>query len=312
VIVALAGGVGGARLAVGLAAALPSAELAIIVNTADDFEHHGLAISPDLDTVMYTMAGVANVATGWGRADETWNFMAALGELGGETWFRLGDRDLAAHVLRTELVRKGVPLSKITRTLTARLGIEHRVLPMSDTPVRTRVRTARGGELAFQDYFVRLQCKPRVSGFRFVGSRSAAVPSELQRIIRNPVEAVIICPSNPYISIAPILAIREIAAWIRRRTFPMVAVSPIVGGAALKGPAAKMMRELGADATALGVARHYGRLVDGWIIDRRDARLQRPIEIEGARVSVTDTIMSSRSKSAALAKHALAFARSLT
>jgi LPPG:FO 2-phospho-L-lactate transferase len=173
------------------------------------------------------------------------------------------------------------------------------------------VRIAQGSELAFQDYFVRLQCKPRVTGFRFVGARSASVPRELQRIMRKPVEAVIICPSNPYISIAPMLAIREIAAWIRSRTFPVIAVSPIVGGAALKGPAAKMMRELGADATALGVARHYGRLIDGWIIDQRDARLQRSIEREGTCVSVTDTIMSNRLRSTALAKHAIAFAHSL-
>ena len=309
-IVALAGGVGGARLAVGLAAVLRPSELAIVVNTGDDFEHHGLAVSPDLDTVMYTLAGIANTATGWGRADETWNFMSALGELGGETWFRLGDRDLAVHVLRTEQLRLGVPLSKITRTLTTRLGIEHRLIPMSETPVRTRVRT-RGAELAFQDYFVRLKCKPRVAGFRFAGSRTARVPPELLGIMRKAVRAVVICPSNPYISIAPILAIREIREWLRHRTFPVVAVSPIVGGAALKGPAAKMMRELGASATAAGVARHYGRLVDGWVIDRRDAKLESDIEDMGARVTIADTLMTSRAKSVALAKRVVAFAKSL-
>ena len=245
-IVALAGGVGGARLAVGLAAVLRPSELAIVVNTGDDFEHLGLAISPDLDTVMYTLAGVANPVTGWGRADETWNFMSALEQLGGETWFRLGDRDLAVHVLRTELLRRGVPLSKITRRLTSSFGIEHRVIPMSDSPVRTRVRTAEGAELAFQDYFVRLRCKPRVRGFRFVGSAKAQLPTDLRRIFSKPVQGVVICPSNPYVSIAPILSVREIREWLRKRTFPVVAVSPIVGGAALKGPAAKMMRELGA------------------------------------------------------------------
>lgn len=310
-IVALAGGVGGARLAVGLTAVMRPSELAIVVNTGDDFEHHGLSISPDLDTMMYTLAGVANPATGWGRANETWNVMSALGELGGETWFRLGDRDLAVHVLRTELLRGGVPLSEITRTLTARFGIKHRILPMSDTPVRTRVRNQQHGELAFQDYFVRLKCKPRVAGFRFAGSRTARVPPALRRIICTPVRAVVICPSNPYISIAPILAIREIREWLRRRSFPIVAVSPIVGGAALKGPAAKMMRELGSSANALGIVRHYGRLVDGWVIDRKDAKLSRAIEREGASVSVTDTIMTNRAKSAALAKHVIAFARSL-
>lgn len=309
-IVALAGGVGGARLAVGLAAALRPSELAIVVNTGDDFEHHGLAVSPDLDTVMYTFAGIANTATGWGRADETWNFMSALGELGGETWFRLGDRDIAVHVLRTEQLRLGVPLSKITRALTTRLGIQHRLIPMSETPVRTRVRT-RGGELAFQDYFVRLKCKPRVAGFRFAGSRAARVPPELLSIMRKPVRAVVICPSNPYISIAPILAIREIREWLRRRSFPVVAVSPIVGGAALKGPAAKMMRELGASATAAGIARHYGRLVDGWVIDRRDAKLESDIEDMGARVTIADTLMTSRARSVALATRVVAFAKSL-
>ena len=309
-IVALAGGVGGARLAVGLAAVLRPSELAIVVNTADDFEHHGLAISPDLDTMMYTLAGISNSATGWGRADETWSFMSALGELGGETWFRLGDRDVAVHVLRTELLRRGVPLSKITHTLTARLGIGHRLIPMSDTPVRTRVRT-RDGDLAFQDYFVRLRCKPRVAGFRFAGSRTARVPPELLSIMRKPVRAVVVCPSNPYISIAPILAIRQIREWLRRRTFPVVAVSPIVSGAALKGPAAKMMRELGVSATAAGVARHYDGLVDGWVIDRRDAKLESDIEDMGARVTIADTVMTSRAKSVALAKRVLTFARSL-
>jgi LPPG:FO 2-phospho-L-lactate transferase len=308
VIVALAGGVGGARLAVGLAAVLLPSELTIVVNTADDFEHHGLSISPDLDTVMYTLAGIANPVLGWGRADETWNFMSVLGALGGESWFRLGDRDLAVHVLRTELLRKGVPLSEITRRLMSRLAIEHPVIPMSDTPVRTHVRTAEGGELAFQDYFVRLQCKPRVTGFRFAGSRTAHVPPELRRILQGPVEAVVICPSNPYVSVAPILSVGAIRTWLRKRTFPVLAVSPIVGGAAIKGPAAKMMRELGADSTALGVARHYGDLVDGWVIDKADEKLQRSIEREGRSVMVTDTIMKTRARSVALAKRVVAFA----
>ena len=310
-IVALAGGVGGARLAVGLAAVLPPSRLTVVVNTGDDFEHHGLAISPDLDTVMYTLAGIANPATGWGRIDESWNFMSALAELGGETWFRLGDRDLAAHVLRTEWLRQGVPLSEITMRLVQRLGIRHPVIPMSESPVRTRVRTADGGNLAFQDYFVRSQCKPRVRGFGFIGSRNARVPSELRRLMRGQVEAVVICPSNPYVSIAPILSIREISRWLRRRRFPIVAVSPIVGGAAIKGPAAKMMRELGVDATALGVARHYGRLVDGWVIDQADEKLQPAIEREGASVLVTGTVMKNRAGSIALAKRVVTFARTL-
>ena len=309
--VALAGGVGGARLAVGLAAALPPSRLAIVVNTADDFEHLGLAISPDLDTVMYTLAGVNNPLAGWGRADETWNFMSALAELGGADWFRLGDRDLAVHVLRTLALRRGVALSEITRELAGRLGIRHALLPMSDAPVRTRVLTDRG-ELAFQDYFVRERCRPRVRGFRFAGSRNAQPAPALARIMRSGrVRAVVICPSNPYVSVAPILSVAALRAWLRRRDFPVVAVSPIVGGAALKGPAAKMMRELGCEATALGVARHYGGLVDGWVIDRQDAKLERAIEREGKAVLVTDTVMSDSRKSARLAKRVVAFAATI-
>lgn len=310
-IVALAGGVGGARLAVGLAAALPPSRLAIVVNTGDDFDHLGLAISPDLDTVMYTLAGVNNPVAGWGRAKETWNFMSALAELGGDDWFRLGDRDLAVHVLRTLALHRGVALSEVTRELAGRLGIRHALIPMSDTPVRTRVLTARG-ELAFQDYFVRDQCRPRVRGFRFAGSRKAQSAPALARIMRSrKVRAVVICPSNPYVSVAPILSVPAIRAWLRQRDFPVVAVSPIVGGAALKGPAAKMMRELGCEATALGVARHYGSSVDGWVIDRQDAKLQRAIEREGKAVIVADTVMNDRSKSVQLARRVVSFARAL-
>ena len=310
-IVALAGGVGGARLAVGLAAVLPPRQLAIVVNTGDDFQHLGFTICPDLDTVMYTLAGVNDRIAGWGRADESWNFIDTLRELGGEIWFRLGDRDLAVHVLRTLALRDRVPLSEVTRRLALRLGVRHAILPMSETPVRTRVRTDRG-ELSFQDYFVRLRCRPRVRGFRFVGSRNATPPAPLRNVLRGEaVSAVVLCPSNPYLSIAPILAVPEIGAWIRRRGFPVVAVSPIVGGTAVKGPAAKLMRELGEQPSALGVVRHYGNLVDGWVIDRCDAKLKPEIEREGKRVLVTDTLMTSRSKSVRLAKATLAFARRL-
>jgi LPPG:FO 2-phospho-L-lactate transferase len=310
-IVALAGGVGGARLAVGLASVLPPQRLTFVVNTGDDFEHLGFAISPDLDTVMYTLAGVGNAVTGWGRAQETWNFMSALGQLGGETWFRLGDRDLAVHVLRTLALRRGISLSEITRVLATRFGIKHPVIPMTDSPLRTRVRTDCG-ELAFQDYFVRRGCRPRVQGFRFAGSRKARAPSVLQRIMHSgEVRAAVICPSNPYVSIAPILSVPEIRHWMKRRTFPVIAVSPIVGGAALKGPAAKMMRELGAEPTALGVMRHYGSSVDAWVIDQQDAKLQHAIEREGKVVIVTDTVMSDRGKSVQLAKRVVSLARAL-
>ncbi len=310
-IVALAGGVGGARLAVGLAAVLPPSRLTVVVNTGDDFEHLGLHVSPDLDTVMYTLAGVNNTATGWGRAGETWNFMSALSGFGGERWFNLGDRDLAVHVLRTQALRAGQTLSAVTRGLAIRLGVRHALLPMSDAPVHTLVLTARG-ELAFQDYFVRERCRPRVQGFRFADSRSAKPSIALQKLIRSgKVRGVVICPSNPFVSVAPILAVPAIRAWLKQRDFPVVAVSPIVGGAAIKGPAAKMMRELKLDASAAGIARHYGKLVDGWVIDHADAKLQTAIEQQGRAVLVTDTIMRNRRKSAQLARDAVAFAQKL-
>jgi LPPG:FO 2-phospho-L-lactate transferase len=311
VIVALAGGVGGARFAVGLAAVLPPRELILVVNTGDDFEHLGFTICPDLDTVTYTLAGIQNRVAGWGRDAESWHFMAALETLGGETWFRLGDRDLAVHVVRTVALSRGMRLSDITLQLAARFGVRHPIVPMCDTPVCTKVVTDRG-ELDFQDYFVRFQCRPRVRGFRYAGSRTATVPQALRKLVQgNRVRAVILCPSNPYVSIAPILAVPEIGRWLRARAFPVVGISPIVGGAAIKGPAAKMMRELREPPSALGVARHYGALVDGWIIDEQDANLERAIERLGKATLVTDTIMASRAKSMALAMRTIRFAQAL-
>jgi LPPG:FO 2-phospho-L-lactate transferase len=307
-IAALAGGVGGARLASGLAALLPPERLTLIVNTGDDFEHLGLSISPDLDTVMYTLAGVADPERGWGRAGETWNFMEALGLLGGETWFRLGDRDLAVHVMRTRALAAGERLSEVTRALCNRFGVRHAVVPMSDDAVRTIVLTDEG-ELPFQDYFVKRRCDPRVSGFRFEGAASAHPPAFLKPVLTNEVEAVIVCPSNPFISIAPLLAVGEIRAWLEARSFPVIAVSPIIGGEAVKGPAAKMLRELGLDVSAAGVARHYGELIDGWVIDLRDAHLAPRVEVCGKRVWTTDTIMKDRERSIALARYVLDCAR---
>lgn len=309
-IVALAGGVGGARLAVGLAQILAPRELAIVVNTGDDFEHLGLTVCPDLDTVLYTLAGVNNRAAGWGRARETWSCMQTLAELGGPTWFRLGDRDLALNLMRTHALAQGAKPSRVTAQLAKALAVDHPILPMSETPVRTRVRTS-DGELSFQDYFVRLRCAPRVSGFRFAGARAARPPQALRAIIGSKVRAVVICPSNPYVSVAPILGVPEIGAWLRARRFPIVAVSPIVGGAAIKGPAAKMMRELGAAVSALGVARHYGKLVDGWVIDRADAALVPAIESMKRKVVVTDTIMHNRAASRRLARVVVEFAQQL-
>jgi LPPG:FO 2-phospho-L-lactate transferase len=310
-IVAMAGGVGGARLAVGLAAALPPERLTIIVNTGDDFEHLGLSVSPDLDTVTYTLAGLEHRENGWGRSDETWSFMETVGTLGGETWFRLGDRDLAVHVLRTAALARGEPLSGITRELCGRLGVRHAIVPMSDRPVRTMVQSDEG-ELAFQDYFVRRKCEPQVAGFRFVGAETASPPPVVRELIASAgVEALVVCPSNPYISIGPILAVRELRAWLENRSFPVVAVSPIIGGAAVKGPVGKMMRDLGLKPSALAVALHYAGLVDGWVIDERDAALADDIVALGQRVLVTETLMSDRERSLALARAALDFAANL-
>ncbi len=310
-IVALAGGVGGAKLAVGLAAVLPPGELAIVVNTGDDFEHLGFTICPDLDTVMYTLAGVNNTRTGWGRASEGWRFMAEMKRLGSPDWFQLGDRDLAVHVLRREALLRGEPLSKITQYLAARFGIRHAILPMSDTPVRTHVKTT-AGEMAFQDYFVRLRCAPQVTGFRYTGARIARVPGALAQILRGRVDAVVLCPSNPFVSIAPIFSVPAIRVWLRERDFPVIAVSPIIGGAAVKGPAAKMMRELGLKSEALEVARHYGSAVDCWVIDQQDARSASAIERLGKRVMVADTLMTNRRKSAALARKAIEIAQNFS
>jgi LPPG:FO 2-phospho-L-lactate transferase len=260
--------------------------------------------------VLYTLAGVNNPKTGWGRAGETWRFMQEMKRVGGEDWFQLGDRDLVTHVLRREALRRGEPLSKITQDLATRFGIGHRILPMSDTPVRTRVKTA-AGELAFQDYFVRQRCAPRVTGFRFAGARNARVPDALARVLHGRVDAVVMCPSNPFVSIAPIVSVPAIRAWLKARRFPVIAVSPIIGGAAVKGPAAKIMRELGLKPTALDVARHYGNAVDGWVIDQQDCASSSTIASLGKHVMVTDTLMTNRRKSTALARRVLAFARGL-
>ena len=307
-ILALAGGVGGAKLALGLAGVVPAAELTVAVNTADDFEHLGFSISPDLDTVMYTLAGVANPETGWGRQGESWTVMEALGRLGGETWFRLGDKDLATHIERTRRLRGGETLSAITRDLAQRLGVGPALVPMSDDPVRTMVATDQG-ELAFQDWFVRLQCRPAVQSVRFAGVESAR-PSPLL-LDRVGLRCVIVCPSNPFVSVAPILALQGVRAALETTKVPRIAVTPIVGGQAIKGPAAKMLAELGHDVSALGVARYYRGLIDGFMLDKEDAALATEIEALGMRVRVADTMMRNDEDKRRLAGDALAFVDAL-
>ena len=310
-ILALAGGVGGARLGSGLALALAPGKLAVAVNVGDDFEHLGLSISPDLDTVMYTLAGIHNPEAGWGRAEETWHFMETLQRLGGDTWFRLGDRDLAVHVERTRRLRGGETLSAITTDFCARLGVGHAVFPVTDAPVRTMVNTD-AGELGFQDYFVRRRCEPVVSGFRFNGADTASPSAALTNLLEaGSIEGVVICPSNPWLSVAPMLAVAQLRAFLELKRVPVVAVSPIVAGSAVKGPAAKIMRELGIETSALGVAGHYGALVDGWIIDTQDAALEPVIAAGGCAVASTDTMMSSPEKSRCVAGEVLSLMRGI-
>jgi LPPG:FO 2-phospho-L-lactate transferase len=303
-IVALAGGVGGAKLADGLARLLGD-RLAVVVNTGDDFEHLGLHVSPDLDTVTYTLAGIANSQTGWGIAGESWNFMDQIARIGGPTWFRLGDNDLATHAVRTQRLRAGHTLTAITAELCRGLHVAAAVIPMSDDPVRTVVAT-RDGELPFQDYFVRLACAVPVTGLRYDGA-AAAKPSPALSKLENPA-AIVICPSNPYLSVDPILAIPGLRTWMKAQRVPIVAVSPIVGGAAIKGPAAKIMQELGVAATAAAVARHYAGLIDGIVIDEVDAALRGEIEAAGIAVRIAPAVMRSSDDRLALARACLAFA----
>lgn len=307
---ALSGGVGGAKLALGLCHHLPPAELAIATNVGDDFEHLGLTICPDIDTLTYTLSGLANPATGWGRAGDTPTFMHALAGLGGETWFHLGDGDLAMHVARSHRLRAGDSLSRITADICTRLGIAARILPASDDPVRTLVDTA-GGPLALQHYFVREKCQPKVTGFRYDGAASARVNQDILAALSAPsLRAVIICPSNPFISIDPMLAMPALSRALKDCPAPIVAVSPIVGGAALKGPTAKMMQELGEEVSADSVARHYRGVIDGFVLDPADAALEQTVRDLGIRTLIAPAVMTSLDDRIQLAKAVFGFAAS--
>jgi LPPG:FO 2-phospho-L-lactate transferase len=310
-IVALAGGVGGAKLADGLARCV-GAELTVIGNTGDDFEHLGLHISPDLDTVMYTLAGIANPATGWGVTDETWSTLAQVARLGGPNWFKLGDRDLATHILRTQRLRRGDRLTDVTVDLCRALGVTARILPMSDDPVRTIVQS--GAErYPFQDYFVRLQCVVPVTALHFEGAANAMPAPEVIATLSDPsLSAIILCPSNPYLSIDPILAVPGMPHLIEKAGAPVVAVSPIIGGAAVKGPAAKIMAELDVRPSVTGIAEHYRGLIDGLIIDTVDAALAPGIEALGIRVRTTPILMRDVDDRHRLAGECIAFAKELT
>jgi LPPG:FO 2-phospho-L-lactate transferase len=299
-IVALAGGVGAARFLEGLAQVIDPARLWIIGNTADDAEMHGLQISPDLDTVAYTLAGLANPQHGWGLKGDTFHCLEALRKLGAEAWFQLGDRDFATHLYRTVRLREGATLTQVTAELTAAWGLLCKLAPMTDQRVRTLVKTRRG-VLDFQTYFVRRRARDTVLGVTFDGARQARPAPGLLQATRQ-AAAIIICPSNPIISIGPILAVPGIRDALRKSAAPIVAISPIVGGRALKGPAARMMKSLGMRVSALGVAELYRDFVDVFILDREDAHQAAKVEALGMRVVVTDTIMTNMSRKKALAR----------
>jgi len=322
-IVALAGGVGGAKFADGLAQIiyprihtnnhesiredswrLMDHSLTVVVNVGDDFDHLGLRICPDLDTVVYTLAGLANPETGWGLAGETWHAMDMLDRCGGETWFRLGDRDLGMHLFRTAALKQGKRLTDIVAEACARLGVTARVLPATDSALPTLVETDQG-TLAFQEYFVHRHCEPAVKGIRFEGVESARPTDDVIAAIDR-ADLVVVCPSNPFVSVDPIVAIGDVRERVAAK--PVAAVSPIIGGQAVKGPAAKMLRELGYPSSSVSVARHYADFLDMFVIDTLDADQRLEIERLEIRVLVTDTLMKSVDDRARLAREVLDFA----
>ncbi len=306
-VLALCGGVGGAKLALGLARRLPPGALAVLVNTGDDFTHLGLHVSPDVDTVLYTLAGLANQTQGWGLEGESWAFMTALARLGGEDWFRLGDADLATHVERTRRLAAGETLTHITAAFAAALGVNQTILPMSDDPVRTMLETEMG-TLAFQDYFVRHRAAPRVRAIRYDGAATARPSARALAALASPeLELVVICPSNPWLSVAPLLSMPALRAALDATRAPVVAVSPLIAGQAVKGPTAKLMAELGLAVNAATVADYYGGLLDGYVLDEADAALAPTVARRGCAVELAATLMTDLPTREALAAHVLAF-----
>jgi len=305
---ALSGGVGGAKLALGLSRVLEPSQLTVIANTGDDFEHLGLYISPDLDTLLYTLAGINNPDLGWGRADETWNFMEAARQLGMDTWFQLGDRDLAVHLYRTDRQRRKATLSAITAELCARFGVYTEIVPMSDEPVRTLLTTDLG-ELSFQDYFVRHRCTPRVSDIHYPGAEIAA-PSPLfaKRLSERTLRAVIVCPSNPFLSIRPILALPGIRSTLESIHCPVIVVSPLVRNRALKGPTTRLMKNLGLAVSVPALAGLYAGIADGIVIDAQDRDVVREIEKTGMAVHTANIVMNSLRDRINLAGEVIGFA----
>lgn len=307
-VVALSGGVGGAKLALGLYRALPPDTLSVVVNTGDDFDHLGLRVCPDLDTMLYTLAGLEHQEQGWGRRDETWTLMRVVESLGEDPWFRLGDGDTALHVIRSHRLRCGQRLSEVIRDFRSRLGISAEILPMSDDPVATQIETD-DGTMPFQEYFVRRRCEPRVRSIHFAGAAVATLePAARAALTSGSLEAIVLCPSNPYLSIDPLLAIPELRALLSQRRVPLIAVSPLIGGAAVKGPTAKIMRELGIETSAQAIAAHYEGLVDALVVDVDDAQ-------DAARIAIpsfaTPTLMKTLEDRVRLARFVLERAREL-
>ncbi len=307
----LSGGVGGAKLVLGLRDVLPEGALQVIANTGDDFEHLGLPISPDIDTLVYTLSGQANPDTGWGLRDESWDFMAALRALNGPDWFLLGDKDLQMHAERRALLATGLTLSEATHELCRASGVHTPIWPMADHPVRTQIKTDSQIH-DFQDYFVRLKAEPVATGFDYTGATtSPASPGALRALKHEQLAAIIITPSNPWLSIDPILSLSDINSEIHQSRVPVVAVSPIVGGRAIKGPTAKLMQELGLDVSCTGIAEHYKNTIDGLIIDRQDADQTAAIEALGIKVAATDTVMNNLTDKTSLAQFTVDFAEQI-
>ena len=304
-ILAITGGVGGAKLALGLSKILAPDELLFLVNTGDDFQHLGLEISPDLDSLLYALSGKNNPELGWGRADETWACISELEELGADSWFRLGDRDLALHLVRTQMLNQGATLQKVADRLSKSLGIDHRIAPMSNDKISTTVNTPNG-KLAFQEYFVREQCEPAVIDFDFEGIENSK-PNPVVMSWLDECDGIIICPSNPYVSVDTILSVPKYRDAFQSK--PVIAVSPIVGGLAIKGPAAKMMKELGVPPTPIAVAKHYGSLLSGFVLDQTDHEQAKDIPIPSI---VTQTIMLTLRDRIALAEQCVRFLEEMT
>ncbi|HEY0957727.1 MAG TPA: 2-phospho-L-lactate transferase [Novosphingobium sp.] len=308
-VLALSGGVGGAKLAAGLMAILPAEDLTIAVNTGDDFEHLGLTICPDIDSVVYALADLNDTVRGWGVADESWRAMEMLGKLGEAQWFNLGDRDLAMHLARSWQLRDGESLSAVTARLTRSLGIAASVLPMSDDPVRTQIETKEGW-LDFQHYFVAEQCRPEARSIRFAGSPGAPPSQGFEAALqRRDLAAIVICPSNPFLSVDPILAVDGVRDAIAASPAPKIAVSPLVGGKAIKGPLAKLLTELGLPCDNRAIAAHYAGLIDHFVIDESDAADAEGLRAMGLSVTVTQTIMRDAADRESLARHVVGLAR---